>query len=58
MMVEEVLGPIVVSYEKTGGDRKEWDYGGGPKGKNKERQTGKKTVHKLICTAHLIVVPM
>ena len=58
MMVEEVLGPIVVSYEKTGGDRKEWDYGGGPKGKNKERQTRKKTVHKLICTAHLIVVPM
>ena len=45
MMVEEVLGPIVVSYEKTGGDRKEWDYGGGPKGKNKERQTRKKTVH-------------
>ena len=39
MMLEKAFGAVVVSNEKTGGDGKEWDYGGGPKGKNCECQT-------------------
>ena len=39
MMLEEALGAVVVSDEKTNGDGKEWDYGGGPERKNCEGQT-------------------
>ena len=57
-MVEEVLGPIVVSYEKTGGNGEQWCQGGGLESKNRECQTGKETVHELVYTAHFVVVPM
>ena len=39
MMLEEALGAVVVSDEKTCGDGKERDYGGGPERKNCEGQT-------------------
>ena len=39
MMLEEALGAVVVSDEKTRGDGKERDYGGGPERKNCEGQT-------------------
>ena len=38
-MLEEALGAVVVSNEKTRGDGKERDYGGGPERKNCEGQT-------------------